>query len=220
VTAQSGAGSGIGNAMFELERWPPAAAKDELRHRLVQRRQQRSPRARRAAAAELATVAMAVPQITRARTVAAYIAVGSEPPTRSLLDVLTEGGTRILLPILRPDGELDWAAHDGRLARGAHGLSEPVGRQLGVDALAEAEVTLVPALAVARDGVRLGRGGGAYDRALAHAPGVPTWAMVYADEVLDWLPREPHDRLVAAAITPAGTVTLGEPTADSQPERH
>ena len=58
---------------------------------------------------------------------------------------------------------------------------------------------ICPALAVDLDGVRLGRGGGSYDRALARVcPGTPVWAAVYDTEILDSLPADPHDRPVAS----------------------
>jgi 5-formyltetrahydrofolate cyclo-ligase len=80
-----------------------------------------------------------------------------------------------------------------------------VGPRLGPTAIGAADVVVVPALAVARDGVRLGRGGGYYDRALrlARADAVLV-ALVFDDEVADALPVEPHDRLVTAVVTPSG----------------
>ena len=64
---------------------------------------------------------------------------------------------------------------------------------------------VVPALAVSRDGVRLGRGGGYYDRALAHArPGAVLVAVVFDDELLDEVPAEAHDHRVTAVVTPSG----------------
>ncbi len=70
---------------------------------------------------------------------------------------------------------------------------------------ASSAVVAVPAVAVARNGVRLGRGGGYYDRALAHArAGATVVALVFDDELVDDLPAEPHDRRVTAVVTPSG----------------
>jgi 5-formyltetrahydrofolate cyclo-ligase len=64
---------------------------------------------------------------------------------------------------------------------------------------------VVPALAVDRRGVRLGRGGGSYDRALARlAAGATAVALLHDGELLDALPAEAHDRAVTAAVTPSG----------------
>ena len=65
-------------------------------------------------------------------------------------------------------------------------------------------VVLVPAVAVDRTGLRLGRGGGSYDRALARVgPAILTVAPLYDSEVLPTVPAEPHDQRVRAAATPS-----------------
>ena len=142
----------------------------------------------------------------RAQRVAAYAAVGTEPPTEELLAHCTEA----LLPVLLPDGELDWAAWTAAddLRPGPHGLLEPRGERLGVDAIETCDLVLVPALAVDRRGNRLGRGGGSYDRALARTSAL-TIALLYDDELVDELPAEPHDVPVLAVVLPgSGMVPL------------
>ena len=134
--------------------------------------------------------------------VAVYAAVGSEPPTSPLLDAL---GARALLPVLLADGDLDWAAWDGPLAPGRRRTTEPAGPRLGVDAVASCSLVVVPALAVDRQGVRLGRGGGSYDRALRRATGL-VLALLHDGELVARLPEEPHDVRVGAAATPSGGV--------------
>ena len=116
----------------------------------------------------LADHLMETPELRQAATVAAYVSVSSEPGTGPLLDRLHAAGKRVILPLLRADNDLDWAAYDGpdglRTAR--RGLLEPAGPPLGPEALTTADVVLVPGIAVGSDGLRLGRGGGSYDRAL------------------------------------------------------
>src|SRR6478735_2716075 len=132
-----------------------------------------------------------------ARTVAVYVSYGTEPPTARLVDELLARGTRVLVPILLEDRDLDWADH----AR----PDVPLGR----DAIAEADVVVVPALLVARDGARLGQGGGSYDRALARIrPGTPVVALVHDDEVADAgaIPSEPHDVRTTHVVTPTRVV--------------
>ena len=63
-------------------------------------------------------------------------------------------------------------------------MLEPAGPPLGRDAIAAADLVLVPALAVDVAGRRLGQGGGSYDRALPRAT-APVVAVVFGDEVLD-----------------------------------
>jgi 5-formyltetrahydrofolate cyclo-ligase len=126
-------------------------------------------------------------------SVAAYVPLPSEPGLAPRLGWL--------LPVLLPDGDLDWVAYDGRLVTGRFGLAEPVGPRLGVDAVAGCDVVLVPALLVDLAGNRLGKGGGSYDRVLVRATGL-TVALVGDDELVAALPTEPHDVPVRAVATP------------------
>ncbi|MGH3943336.1 MAG: 5-formyltetrahydrofolate cyclo-ligase [Pseudonocardiaceae bacterium] len=188
----------------------PDPAKSVLRRRLST--------ARRAVAAavrdaEAAALAEAFPEA--AGTVCAYWPVGSEPGSPALLDSLRRRGCRVLLPVVEGSGPLNWAEYidAGSLRAGPFGLREPTGPLLGRTTIAEAALILVPALAVDHRGVRLGRGGGHYDRTLPLATaGTPLIAIIRDDEVLPWLPREPHDVLVSAALTPGrGLVALPHP---------
>jgi 5-formyltetrahydrofolate cyclo-ligase len=139
------------------------------------------------------------------RRIAAYVPMGSEPGSLRMLDALRDRGTEVLLPVVTPDG-LDWARYAGAddLVAGALGTRAPTGPRLGAVALATVEAVLVPALAVDHHGVRLGRGGGYYDRALATVPdAVPRVALLHDGELVDRLPADPWDRTVTSAVEPA-----------------
>ncbi|MCW2857760.1 MAG: 5-formyltetrahydrofolate cyclo-ligase [Marmoricola sp.] len=152
----------------------------------------------------IAELLLATDEVRRAATVAAYVSVGREPGTGALLDRLGAAGKRVIVPLLRPDDDLDWAVHAGAasLATARRGLLEPTTPALGVDAIGGADAVIVPGLAVDVRGLRLGRGGGSYDRALARVPvGTFTCVVLNDDEVLDEVPTAPHDRPVTAAVT-------------------
>ena len=189
-------------------------AKTAMRDQLLTTRNRRSLLERSEAAREIALHLTAAPEVRRAATVAAYVAVGSEPGTAPLLHALLAAGKRVLLPVLLPDLDLDWAAFAGDqdLAPASRGLLEPVGPRLGSDAVATADVVLLPGLAVSSRGERLGRGGGCYDRALGRVPvGTFTCVLLYDGEVGLEVPVEPHDRSVTAAVCPTG-ITRFAPT--------
>ncbi len=184
-----------------------AAQKVALRDQLLTVRRRRSLLEVGQDAAAIAEQLAAAPEVRRAATVAAYVSIGQEPGTGPLLDLLTAQGKRVVLPVLLPDNDLDWAAYGGPgdLVPAGRGLLEPVGRRLGVDAVATADVVLVPALAVDRTGMRLGRGGGSYDRALGRVPvGTFVCALLYDGELVDRVPHDDHDRPVTAVVTPSG----------------
>ncbi|MET3962596.1 5-formyltetrahydrofolate cyclo-ligase [Marmoricola sp. OAE513] len=154
--------------------------------------------------ARISDLLLASPEVRRAATVAAYVSVGREPGTGLLLDALRAAGKRVLLPLLQPDNDLDWAAYDSvaDLATARRGLLEPTGPPLGAGAVAGADVVIIPGLAVDRTGLRLGRGGGSYDRALGRVPvGTFICVVLNDDEVLAEVPGEEHDRRVSAAVT-------------------
>ena len=181
-----------------------AARKIALRDQVLTARRRRPLLERQRAAEAISDRLLAWEPVRRAATVAAYASVGSEPPTGLLLDRLLAAGKRVVLPVLLPGGDLDWAVFTGDLVPARLGLLEPPGPRLGPEALATADVVLVPGVAVDRSGRRLGRGGGSYDRALGRVPvGTPVVVLLHDDEVLDEVPVAEHDRPVTAAVTPS-----------------
>ncbi len=133
--------------------------------------------------------------------VTGYAPLTGEPGGPGLLATLAAHAGRVLLPVLRPDNDLDWAEYRGELVPGPRGLAEPPGPRLGVAAIGTARVILVPALAVDTGAVRLGRGGGSYDRALRRvAPDATVLALLYPGELVDHVPAATHDRRVHGVV--------------------
>lgn len=193
---------------------PPSTAKLALRDQLGAARRRVPLAVLAEEARRTAEHLLAAEEVRRAATVSAYVAVGHEPGTAVLLDALRKRGVRVMLPVVRPGRVLDWAAYSGPdgLAAARFGLLEPTTPLLGPEAIATADVVLTPALAVNRDGVRLGKGGGFFDRALARvARGTFTCALLRTDEVGVDVPTEPHDLPVTAAATPEGVTRLPLP---------
>ncbi len=167
---------------------------------------------------EALALAAAVGALGAREWVCAYVPVDREPGSTAMLDALLTGGARVLLPVTGPPGPLSWAEYTGTdaMRRARFGLLEPIGAVLPPAAVARAEVILVPALAVDRRGVRLGRGAGYYDRTLAAArPEARLIAVVRDEEVVERLPEEPHDLRMGWALTPRGGLRrLGDSAAE------
>lgn len=150
-----------------------------------------------------------------ARTAACYLSMPPEPETRTLVDALAAAGHKVLVPVLTK-GELvnrrrrpAWATYAGRddLRPGWHGIEEPSGAHVDETGLAEADLILTSALAGAPDGVRLGVGGGWYDRALRCArDDAKVVALLHRGELVDWLPATDLDVRVDAFALPDGLV--------------
>jgi 5-formyltetrahydrofolate cyclo-ligase len=163
---------------------------------LATRRTRPASELARARAAVRERVLERLDDVTR---IAAYEPMRTEPGSTELLAALARRELTVLVPVTLPDRDLDWAPWTPA------GLGEP----LGVEAIARVDIVLAPALAVARDGTRLGRGGGSYDRALARcAAGTLLAAVVFDGEVVDHLPHDEWDVPVHAAVTPSGWIEL------------
>ena len=184
--------------------------KAAARERLLAARRQLTPAERAGAGRDIRDAVLSLPETQMAGTVAAYYSIGSEPETHGLLFALWKRGTYVLLPILLPDGDLDWASYEGpdSLRPGPRYLTEPAEPPRGAGAISSADLVLVPALAVDHSGVRLGRGGGSYDRALARVgTPVPTVALLYDSEFVPHVPSGAHDQRVRLIARPAGGIT-------------
>ncbi len=180
--------------------------KPALRRTLLAARATMGPAARAQQDARRTGLLLSALQARRSpiRCLTSYVSVGTEPNTSALHAALADAGVRVLLPRVRPDGGLDFVADEGDRVPGPDGIPVPPGA--AVDPTL-ADCWLVPALAVDRRGHRLGRGGGAYDRVL---PAVrPVLALLFAGELVDELPAEPHDRPVTHVALPAGVTAVG-----------
>ena len=137
--------------------------------------------------------------------VAAYHPLPSEPGGAGFIPTLAAAARNLFLPISLTHGELQWAVHTGSERPGAHGITEPSGARFNSNVLRSCAAVIVPALAVDDAGMRLGKGAGYYDRALASLPlSLPTVAVVYSRELVRHVPHEAHDIPVTAVITEAG----------------
>jgi 5-formyltetrahydrofolate cyclo-ligase len=207
-TARDGA-SGAGSAGPDQ---PTAAADPELarqkaalRARILAARTAMSAEQRAAAGQRLRDAVLGMPELQMAGTVAAYVSIGTEPGTQGLIFALWKRGTYVLLPVLLPGGDLDWASYEGpdSLVPGPRGLLEPREQRRGVTAITSADLVIAPAVAVDPAGRRLGRGGGSYDRALARVgPAVLTIALLYDGELVSHVPADEHDQPVRAVARP------------------
>lgn len=194
----------------------PDEAKTQLRATIRKDRQQRSERRLHEAALALRDHVLSLPSIQDARCVSVYASRPHEPGTGPLIEALHQRGVRVLIPLLGDGLQRGWGEYRGYedLVERAPGRPpEPSGEFLGSAALVDADVVVVPALAVDTAGTRLGQGGGWYDRALVDArEGAPVIALTFTSEVRDAekdpLPRERHDIGVDMVITPEGASPL------------
>lgn len=188
-----------------------ADAKRALRAELRERRQLLSESARDAAARGVTEQLDALVAKVGARSLSCFLSTTTEPGTREFVDRAVARGIRVLLPVTRADGLLDWsvATPDIDIAEGMYGLPEPVGELLGPIAVNSVDLLVIPAAAVDRSGMRLGWGRGFFDKTIGSMERCPpVYAVVYDTEILDEVPRDLHDQRVTGVVTPTQTLTL------------
>ncbi|MDN3495345.1 5-formyltetrahydrofolate cyclo-ligase [Planococcus sp. APC 4015] len=190
---------------------PVPAAKRALRADLRERRQLLSDNARDAAARGVTEQLDALVDTLGARSMSCFLSTTTEPGTRAFVDAAVARGIRVLLPITRADGLLDWAVAtpDLGVSEGLFGMPEPVGEVLGPIAVNDVDLLVIPAAAVAKDGMRLGWGRGYFDKTIGSMEGCPpVYAVVFDSEILDEVPFDELDQPVTGVVTPTRTLTL------------
>jgi 5-formyltetrahydrofolate cyclo-ligase len=188
-----------------------ADAKRALRAELRERRQLLTPQAREAASAGIRAQLDALVDALGATSISCFLSTTTEPGTREFVAAAVERGIRVLLPVTRTDGLLDWsvATRDLDIAEGMFGLPEPVGELLGPIAVNDVDLLVIPAAAVDRAGMRLGWGRGYFDKTIGSMDRCPpVYAVVFDSEVLDEVPSDLHDQPVTGVVTPTQTIVL------------
>lgn len=145
------------------------------------------------------------PEYVRCDRLVVYAALPDELPLSEVARRAVAVGKRLLWPRAHAGGSLTFATSDRveSLVPGRYGVPEPPptvpSEELGSDVL-----VLVPGVAFDSRGVRLGRGGGFWDRALAETRGAIVFGVAYELQCVEHVPREQHDRNVDAVLTELG----------------
>lgn len=197
-----------------MQRSERGTEKGHLRHEVAEARKalKRVPERKMQLDTEIVTHSIAAMDHFGAlnKPIAAYNPLPSEPGPADFAARLLAHARTVWLPISLADGVLAWATapHDGQAEhQGALGITEPHGPRYNSNVLRACALVIAPAMAVDKHGLRLGKGAGYYDRALAGLD-VPVAAVVYDPEFVDAVPHEAHDAPVDAVITPSGFFPL------------
>jgi 5-formyltetrahydrofolate cyclo-ligase len=163
---------------------------------------------REASAAAITRNLISLASDTQVRYIAAYLSTPDEPSTREFLDWASDRDIRILLPISREDGLLDWAPYvavDDIEGRDAFGMPTPTSELLGPIAINDVDLIIVPAASIDHSGMRMGWGRGYFDKTLGSMERCPpVYAVIFDGEFVDSVPSEVHDQKVNGVVTPSG----------------
>lgn len=184
--------------------------KRALRAELRERRRNRTSHERAAADEAITTHLVELVRRTSATSLSAYLSMPDEPSTRGFLAWTRTERVRVLLPVSRSDGLLDWAPYDGGTEEeDVLGMPAPTSELLSPNAIDTVDLIVVPAACVDRGGMRMGWGRGYFDKTLGSMEACPpVYAVVFDEELVDTVPRERHDVPVHGVVMPSGIVTF------------
>ena len=175
--------------------------KKELRERFVRMRNEIPAQLRDEYSKEIFDSVKSLVRYKLCGTVLVFVSAGSEPETRGFINDALSDGKKIAVPFIS-DGE--------RCFKFIDSLSELVPGEFGIPAAPEGNRTvsdfrnclcITPCLSVDDSGVRLGYGGGFYDRFLAEHREVYCAAVCFDELISRELPRDEHDMTVDMYVT-------------------
>ena len=182
--------------------------KRALRAELRERRRTRTSTERAKSTEQLTAQLESLAEKLDVNYLAAYLSTPNEPATRDFLAWACGRGIRVILPISRADGLLDWAPYDASdETQDVAGMPAPTSELLNPMAINDVGLIIIPAATVDRTGMRMGWGQGYFDKTLGSMEkSPPVYAVIFDDELVDSVPSEVHDKRVNGVVTPSGIV--------------
>lgn len=196
--------------MLERMDTPEDHQKRAIRAELRERRRTMTSSERDSAEAGLTAQLLELVHSHDASRVACYLSSQFEPNTRPFLNTVIADGVKVMFPITREDGLLDWTdGESGTEVEGLFGIPEAVGNILGPIAINDVDLIIVPAAAIDSTGMRLGWGRGYFDKTLGSMERCPpVYGVVFDGEYVDEVPAEVHDQRVSGVVTPTRIITF------------
>jgi 5-formyltetrahydrofolate cyclo-ligase len=181
----------------------PSQDKSELRRHYRAARAAIPPAERELRSRQIVDRVLALPEAKLAESWFVYLAVGSEVQTRPLIEALLNQGKTVAVPrILDQPGAMEAVRIDSLDALVPDRLGIPTPRPDATELLhATPDITIVPGLAFTESGIRLGQGGGYYDRYLAQHPETIPVGLCFTEQLADHLPTDPHDIFMHQVIS-------------------
>ncbi|MDP2691538.1 MAG: 5-formyltetrahydrofolate cyclo-ligase [bacterium] len=151
---------------------------------------------------ELLDMLLSLTILQNVQTISLFISLPDEPDTTFLARHCWTYGIRVFVP--EHQGHLsgtviqfrEWTP-SSRLVTSSRGLFHPAqGELFKVDQI---DLIFVPGLAFTHSGLRLGRGGGFYDRLLSGFKGVSV-GICFREQIKNALPKDEHDVLVDRVV--------------------
>jgi 5-formyltetrahydrofolate cyclo-ligase len=180
----------------------PSPSKRELRKVILAARERLSEEMRARLSGHAKDRLLPLPCFQQAKTILFFRSFGTEIDTGPMMAGAREAGKRVVLPRIAPERRLDLCEvrSEADLEPGPMGILQP-GPNCPLVPDAEIDLVIVPAVAWDGEGYRTGYGGGYYDRLLERLPQAVTVGIGFELQVVERVPREPHDRSVELLVT-------------------
>ena len=188
--------------MEELFHQNQTEVKKKLREKIRAQIRTFSPEEKARSDARIFRAVLSLPLYQRAKVIFVYVSLDWEIDTRALIQDALLGGKTVAVPKCLPGGRMEvYRLKDfHRLKARTLGILEPGD---GMERIAEGslELALIPCLSCTRDGIRLGQGGGYYDRFLTDKPWIDKVALCRESLLSKNLPCEAYDIRMDAVLT-------------------
>jgi 5-formyltetrahydrofolate cyclo-ligase len=192
----------------------PPRSKEEIRRTMIAAREALDPSERRIMSEAIAARLGSMPVFEGGRAVGLYRAVRGEVETDLLVERCFREGRKVAVPVVRREERrllFSWTSHETRWAAGPFGIPEPAPEDVEPADVASLDLLVMPGVAFAEDGSRLGYGGGYYDRLLREAARRPvTVLLAFEMQGVPELPLGDHDVRVDWIVTEGRTINAGE----------
>ena len=151
-----------------------------------------SPKEREALSSHIFSKLAELSEVKEASVIAIFISLADEPQTANFIEQLLGKNKRVVVPRIEGE-EMNFYDISEGVFKGAFGIMEPIATSPILPA--EIDVMIVPGVAFTRNGARLGRGKGFYDKYLSHKDfHAYTIGVCYPCQVVENLPTEEHDK--------------------------
>jgi len=172
------------------------AQKALLRKELCQKLEALKPAERTRRSGEVLKQLLNHPKFLSARSLLSYIALPSEVETRPFMEEAGRRGKKVFVPCIDPKQKIVAMIeikNFKELKPGTYGVLEPVFDSKKMGKPEELDLAVIPGMGFARDGERLGRGLGYFDRFLAQTTKAYKIGLAFECQMIEKIPHENND---------------------------
>lgn len=136
-------------------------------------------------------------EFKNAKTILLYMSIAGEVTTAEFIKKWYSK-KRIVIPLVKGETLILKEYHPDKLCEGYRGIIEPSKDAISIEP-SEIDLAIVPGVAFSKNGERLGRGGGFYDRLLPNIK-CPKFGICYPFRIIENIPIDPWDEKLTAVI--------------------